>query len=291
MSETMNGRTVGTIDLSGTTLKYDGDQASKGSITFTDGKPEAKMYISGYCVEVAVNGKVTSEKKAEDECEVTTTPSEPTTYTKYNNGAELLYNPVNNVKCEAATSSATGTNDTCMKWYAFLDSEDSSTVNLILDHNTTGKVAWNASRGTTPDTVNAKLQTDVTNWTGEAKSSARLISASEVNQIAPTNPNWSVSDYNTWYYLHTGLTGSSNKYEGAAGSNTYAWLFDNTSGCTTYGCNVADNGTDGYWTSSYAAGGTAWLVGYSGRLDRNDVDSDDIRGVRPVITISKSIFY
>ena len=70
MSETMNGRTVGSIDLSGDTLKYDGDQADKGYISFTDGKPEAKMYISGYCVEVAVDGKVTSEKKAEDECEI-----------------------------------------------------------------------------------------------------------------------------------------------------------------------------------------------------------------------------
>ena len=227
------------------------------------------------------------DKKDEDECEITVTTI-PTTYKKYNNGEAVLYNPKDNVKCDTVTSSATGTNDTCMKWYAFLDSEDSSTVNLILDHNTTGKVAWNASRGTTPDTVNAKLQTDVTNWTGEAKSSARLISASEVNQIAPTNPNWSVSDYNTWYYLHNG---NQKQYTGAAGSNTYAWLFDNTKNCTTYGCNTVDYGTKGYWTSSFASSGRAWYVSCNGDLFRSDVGYDVDNGVRPVITVSKSIFY
>ena len=288
MSETMNGRTPGSIDLSTDTLKYDGNQATKGTITFTDGKASGIMYVGGYCVEVAVDGKVTSEKKAEDECEVTVTPSEPTTYTKYNNGTPLLYDPVNNVKCEAATSSATGTNDTCMKWYAFLDSENSSTVNLILDHNTTDYVAFNANGGETPDTVNAELQTDITNWNAAVKSTARLISASEVNQIAPTNPNWNVNDYNTWYYLHTGTTTS---YKGEAGSNTYDWLFDNTYNCTQYGCNVADNGTYGYWTSSYAADGCAWRVDFGGNLCNYVVVSDDGNGVRPVITISKSIFY
>jgi len=70
MSETMQGRTVGNIDLSTNTLKYEGEQASKGSITFTDGKANGKLYINGYCVEVDVNGKVTSEKMEEEDCEV-----------------------------------------------------------------------------------------------------------------------------------------------------------------------------------------------------------------------------
>ena len=107
MSETMNGRTPGSIDLSTDTLKYDGDQATKGTITFEDGKASGKMYVGGYCVEVAVDGEVSSEKAEEDECEITETPSEPTTYTKYNDGTPLLYDPVNNIKCDAATSSAT----------------------------------------------------------------------------------------------------------------------------------------------------------------------------------------
>ena len=40
-------------------------------------------------------------------------------------------------------------NSGCMKWYTFLDSEsnngENATVNMILDHNTTAKVAWNSS--------------------------------------------------------------------------------------------------------------------------------------------------
>ena len=178
-----------------------------------------------------------------------------------------------------------------MKWYAFLDSEDSETVNLILDHNTTDYVAWNSdSTGTTPDTVNAELQADITNWNDAVKSTARLISVSEVKQIAPTAEGftWTETDYSAWYFFHNG---NQTAYEGAAGSNTYAWLFDNTYECTTCGCNTADNGTNGYWTSSFASGGHAWYVDIDGSLTSDDVTNDDFYGVRPVITISKSIFY
>jgi len=210
-------------------------------------------------------------------------------YVVYENGTPLLFDPVNNVKCTSATSSATGTNDTCMKWYAFLDSEKESKVNLILDHNTTGYIAWNEDGGETPDTVNAKLQVDITNWNAAVKSTARLISASEVNQIAPTAEGftWTETDYTTWYYLHNG---NKTEYTGAAGSNTYAWLFDNTNNCTTYGCNVADSGTFGYWTSSFDSSGRAWYVILDGGLYGIDVSSDDHLGVRPVIEVDKSIF-
>ena len=288
MSETMKGNTPSNIDLSTDTLKYDGDQATKGLVTFENGKASGKMYVGGYCVEVAVNGKVTSEKTEEDECEITVTPSEPTTYTKYNDGTPLLYDPVNNVKCETSIGSTTGTNDGCMKWYAFLDSEESSTVNLILDHNITGKVAWNSDyTKSTPDTVNAKLQDDITNWNTAVKSTARLISAAEINQIAPTKLNWNISNPNSWYYFHTGTT---TVYKGEAGSNTYAWLFDNTFGCTTYGCNTNASGTNGYWTSSHASGGYAWYVDFDGPLVYYGVTNGDYFGVRPVITVDKSIF-
>jgi len=288
MSKLAKGETPGTIDLSESTLNYKGEQASKGYVEFdSNGNASGKMYISGYCVTHNVDNTVTSTKTDADGCEI----EMPTvTYHKYNNGDYVLYDPVNNVACTAATSSATGTNNTCMKWYAFLDSEESDTVNLILDHNTTAYVAWNTnSSGTTPDTVNAQLQTDIINWNATVKSTARLISAAEVNQIAPTASGftWTQSDYNTWYYLHNG---NQTQYKGTAGTNTYDWLFDNTYNCTTYGCNTADNGTYGYWTSSFASSGRAWRVGYSGYLSYDFVYTGDRGGVRPVITVSKSIF-
>ena len=294
MSETMKGNTPSNIDLITDTLKYDGDQATKGTITFENGKVSGKMYVGGYCVEVAVDGKVESEKTTEDECTVEVTPSEPIVYTKYNDGTPLLYDPVNNVKCETSIGSTTGTNDGCMKWYAFLDSEASSTVDLILDHNTTAKIPWNGdSTGTTPDTVNAKLQADITNWNDAVKATARLISASEVNQIAPADAShtWDINNYETCYYLHTGKNyDNDGLYEGAAGTNKYAWLFDNTYNCTTYGCNVADSEIYGYWTSSFASSGYAWFVSRVGHLNYNDVSDLGNYGVRPVIEVDKSIF-
>jgi len=284
MSKLAKGESAGTIDLSGSTLNYNGDQASKGYVTFdNNGNASGQMYISGYCVTHNIDNSVSSTKMEEDECEIEV----PIKYHKYNNGDYVFYNPKDNVKCEAATSSATGTNDTCMKWYAFLDSEDSETVNLILDHNTTDFIEWNRDdNGTTPDTVNAKLQLDITNWDASVKSTARLISAAEINQIAPKNGTWTQSDNNTSYYLHDGST---TEYKGAAGTNNYAWLFDNTYSCETYGCNKSDNGTDGYWTSSRVSLGNAWRVSCSGRLGYYVVDIDAY-GVRPVITVSKSIF-
>ena len=323
MSEIMNGRTVGSIDLSTGTLKYDGDQASKGDITFTDGKPGGTMYIGGYCVTININGNVSSEKKDEDECEITVTPS--VTYRKYADGTELLYDPVNNVKCTDSQVETnydnykaehehehtgifyiTGLNSGCMKWYAFLDSEDSSTVKLILDHNTSQNVAWNENRLTTPDTANAQLQTDVTNWTGEAKSSARLISATEVNQIAPLTPfaaeefyggygtgtyvdinEWSQTNKLSGYYLHTGTNEVNIDW---AGTNKYAWLFDNTAICKSYGCNVEDVVTDGYWTNSYAENNEAWNINTLGCFCTMSIDQRNRSGIRPVIEVSKTIF-
>ena len=210
---------------------------------------------------------------------------------KYENGTPIYFNPVTGQKCTISdyteSQSATGVKTGCMKWYTFLDSKDSSTVNLILDHNTTGMVAWNSnSSGTTPDTINAQLQTDVSNWNTNIKSTARLISASEINQIAPKNGTWNKNDYNTWYYLYDGST---TQYTGVAGSNTYGWLFDNTATCTTYGCHKYDTGTNGYWTSDFASSGNAWCINYGGVLFYGGVIYDYIVGVRPVITVSKSV--
>ena len=304
MQSTMNGTSVDSIDLSGTTLKYDGEQATKGYVIFDkDGKATSKMYVNGYCVEVAANGDVTSEKTEEDECDITVETT-PVTYTKYNDGTPLLYDPVNNVKCtesEVETNVNNYTNmgddvimglkDGCMKWYAFLDSESSSTIKLILDHNTTGYVKWNSDEnGTTPDTVNAKLATDITNWNAEVKATARLISAEEVNQIAPTavEYEWIVNDMNTKYYLHTG---NQTEYKGAAGTNKYAWLFDHTEFCVEYGgYNDIPTVQGGYWTSTFISSKSAWAVQNYGNLEEYGIIYDDVIGIRPVIEVDKTVF-
>ena len=75
------------------------------------------------------------------------------------------------------------------------------------------------------------------------------------------------------------------------GTSKYAWLYDYTNTCTSYGCNVEDLSNYGYWTSTPVAGDTsyAWFVGRIGNLDGNDVGYTSFSGVRPVITVSKNI--
>ena len=203
---------------------------------------------------------------------------------KYANGTAIYFNPNSNSVCsKAEATSNTSKSNGCMKWYTFND-DGSSTVNLLLDHNTTATVAW-ASTGTNangPVEVKKQLENDIASWNGAVKSTARLIEASEIAKITGY-PNWN----NNRYYFHTN---SNTQYKGAAGTNKYAWLFDNTYNCTTYGCNVADSSAGAYWTNTADSGSfnTAFTVYYIGILSHdNSVANASGPGVRPVITVSR----
>ena len=315
MSETMNGRTVGTIDLSTNTLKYDGDQASKGTITFTDGKPAAKMYISGYCVEVAVDGKVTSEKTSEDECTIEVTPSEPTQKLDFPvaDGQEVYFNPNTGLACSASEVEAnyntygsnhlveewdseledyvekpsiTGLKEGCMKWYAFLDSEGSNTVNLLLAHRTrTGggdtNLCYDATAGIIPDNsvLLSNVAADTAGWKQvvngvETPLTGRLISGQEIHKILKSDTcsdNW-VSDYQCTIDIDDTI---------------YPWLLDYDS-------------NESYYTSDYSVsrgeGCNAvfeWVVrppGEGGGGLTTSYAGGSTLGIRPVITVSKAVF-
>jgi len=219
-------------------------------------------------------------------------------YTKfYEDGTVVYFNPVTGKKCDSTESvSTTGTKEGCMKWYSFLDSEGSEKVNLILDHNTTATTKWtNQSHDKNPDVVTAQLYKDVENWDEDVKETARLITAEEVNKIAPMVPGytWDKDDITKYYSLHTGSQTKHGSYAEPveAGTNRFAWLFENTYECTNFGCNEADNITYGYWTSTAPANsiGRAWRVSCDGSLATFDTVSEEYEGVRPVITISKSL--
>ena len=94
-----------------------------------------------------------------------------------------------------------------------------------------------------------------------------------------------------WFCLDTNAPDDTNYCAKAEGTSAYKWLFDNTKECTSYGCDIADDSTYGYWTSTPYAGdaSSAWYVNSNGHLSLNYVDYDIYNGVRPVITISKSI--
>ncbi len=203
---------------------------------------------------------------------------------KYENGTAIYYNPTTGEKCtESEAVSLTGTKSGCMKWYTFNDEEGNSSVNLILDHNTTAKVAWNSSGNNSEmKEVATQLESDTKAW----KNAARLITTNEVAKIS-NNVNWDASKTGQdWFYF-----GSNNQSDTSKRSN-YGWLYDRTrSDCKNYGClNNADQDTYGYWTNNanMEDSTNAWSVTRGGRL--NNYKVDDIRpGVRPVITVSKSI--
>ena len=292
MSNLMNDVTTSDIDLSNSSFAYDGNKASKGYLSYDDdGNPVGKMYVSGYCIEISKDGTLVSEKTKEDNC-IIELPIELTTHTltlaglRYSNGEVIYYNPVTNKKCTKEESSSEAETKTgCMKWYAFLD-DGSSKLKLILDHNTTNLSAWNSTDSNLTSPVDAKkqLSSDISTWNNAVKQTARFIKASEIVSITKY-PNWT----NNGYFLHNN---SNNEYTGSAGTNKYAWLFDNTAGCTSYGCNITSSkmGTNGYWTeTSLSSDSTrAWAVVYFGRFGVDNITSKP-NGIRPVIEIDKSV--
>ena len=57
------------------------------------------------------------------------------------------------------------------------------------------------------------------------------------------------------------------------------------------GCNISDSSTYGYWTSTPVIDNFnyAWFVSWNNRLSHSVIGNSNPRGIRPVITISKSL--
>ena len=225
--------------------------------------------------DIGIDGYVVSNGKVD---KVSTTK-------KIENGTAVYYNPVYGEKCKSSEAvSTTGKNSGCMKWYVFNDKEGNATVNVILDHNTTAKVAWNSTGNNSEmKEVKIALENDTKDW----KNTARLITANEVAKITGKTGFDASKENQDWFYLD-----SNNQTQTASSTNKskYAWLFDYTIDCTNYGCNTPDSSNWGYWTSTPKKDDStqAWRVYRSGDLSRDYVTNAG-HGVRPVITISKSM--
>ena len=261
------------VPMTGITVK--GEAPTKGWLKIEKGLVTNYSFIIGKYVITKGSETVKGDEPINPDEEVTKT------YTVYSNGTAIYYNPETNSKCdESEAVSITGTKTGCMKWYTFNDEgENSSTVNMILDHNTTATVSsWSASK--------TQITTDTKNW--DSSLNARLITADEIAKITG-NTNWTSTTATTsdWFYLDSNNQTQTEKTQGAS---KYAWLFDYTNNCTSYGCNIADSSTYGYWTSNAVAGGSsdAWIVHRNGHLGTTSV-SLTYHGIRPVITISKDI--
>ena len=200
----------------------------------------------------------------------------------YVNGLATYYNPVSGTKCKISEAvSTTGTKTGCMKWYIYKD--DGKNYTMILDHNTTIKLAWNASNSNVAyEKSNLKTEVDKLVSVSKWVDTPRLISAEEIAQITGY-PNWN----QIGYYLDSNSTQTAT----SQGASKYAWLFDYTNGCKSYGCNIEDSSNWGYWTSTIhgtaGSGNLVWRVDRIGALN-TDYASTATDGVRPVITIPKS---
>ena len=228
--------------------------------------------------DIGIDGYVVRNGKVE---KVSTTKS-------FKNGTAVYYNPVSREKCTDYTeaNSTTGTKRGCMKWYVFNDKEGNATVNVILDHNTTANVAWNLTGNNSEmKEVKKALENDTKDW----KNTARLITANEVAKITK-HPTFDASRENQdRFCLDTNKPDGTNHCAKTKGTSKYTWLFDYTSVCTDYGCNISDSSNWGYWTSIPYKDNTinVWVVNSYGSLTLDYV-TRTVVGIRPVITISKS---
>ena len=283
------------IKLTGNTVVYYSINSSyqeEGSSAYDyNGKVISDVNVDSSSLDMSVKGVYYIKYTATD--------SYGTTTTVYRNvvvrdgavsnlvsGQVYYYNPVTNVKCTSAEAvSVAGTKTGCMKWYSILDNGTSDNITLLLDHNTTATVAWASSGINTNGPVEVKTQLDSDTASWNKSINPRLIEASEIATITG-NSVWTAEG--SYYYFHDN---TQTAYEGAAGTNKYAWLFDNTYGCTTYGCNIQDFSNYGYWTNTANSinPGRTWNVRCTGLLYDDNVNIAETFGVRPVITVSRSI--
>ena len=276
----------------------------------TGGNRICNKDVNGNYVPIDIK-TVTRETVVVDGSGTSGSDTNTTVTTYYADGTAIYFNPVSGEKCDSASAVSTpGTNTGCMKWYAFADSETATTINLILDHNTTAKLAWNSSGSNVsePSIALTQLASDTSSWVGVPTRTdsyslnngtanytinysgykARLITADEIATITGNSTfDETLSNYDALFCLDSN---DQNQAVTTQGGSRYAWLFDYTKYCTNFGCNIADPSTYGYWTATAVAGDSenAWFIWHEDGFAGNNVDNSSEGGLRPVITISKS---
>lgn len=219
------------------------------------------------------------------------------------NGKVIYYDPINDEYCSNyhednslityRGNNPTGNQTSCLKWYAFNDSTSSSTIKLLLDHNTTAYDTFSKD-----DLNSVGPGTELTNHIATLNNlwgmTTRLISADEIANIVGIE--WSSNiNTNSFYFTGLGTSASSDCTTGSIAGCKFGWLYDRTStNCELTGCNNNSNTYEGsyqpygYWTSSVVKDSNqAWGVFDTGRLGTNGKTNRITLGVRPVIEVEK----
>lgn len=225
----------------------------------------------------------------------------------YENGRVVYLNPItlktctdyhidnsmteyNGITSGTDSKKTTDNQTSCLKWYAFNDEENATSLNLILDHNTSSITTYNKDGVTNTAygvEISGRLDKLSSNW-GVV---ARLITANEIANIIDKTWDYAV-DTSKFYFDSKDITPSATcTTDNLTGCN-YGWLYDRTSlTCESTGCNNNSNvETLGYWTSSphIAHPNSVWGVLYEGKIDHNYITNRVVFGIRPVITVLKS---
>jgi type IV pilus assembly protein PilA len=163
----------------------------------------------------------------------------------------------------------TCTLDTTRTFYVLGDNEDSSKIDLIMNMNYTD------------DTVPVTMAWCVSGSSNTCNHDNLDPLVSHVQEVFGSDVTVSLPSYDQIYKA----SGSSAMY-GTVVSGLPTWLYDYLKNTTHPVSNVL-----GYWTSTpYASSaGNAWNVNYHGTSNTSTVSDASILGLRPVITISKSL--
>lgn len=306
-----NGVATSSVDLE---FNINGTKPSGGSITISKyGEISGDIAINGFGCEINNSDLISCNK-----------------YKKYANGEIVYFNPITNETCDNyhvdnskteykgnIGSKTTDNQNGCLKWYAYLDSESSRNVRLMLDHNTYGRLQLNndnnnqlkvLDQGSNIPIYLEKLKNDY-QW----EYLPEIISSDDIALMVKYNNgesvNWDQLQTATKFFFDT-ATRTFPTYTSTKRSK-YAWLYNYTYGCANsrdkdYGCEIEDNNKIytlintnstykaeqyGYWTStSFKTSSTDYKTIYvssNGTLSEGSASSTGV-GLRPVITVSKA---
>ena len=251
----LNGTQIASGDLSSTflsTVQYDG---SRVSCTTNKLYSDGNIYLAGCTVNDKGNYTYGTEQVVEPNITVTaSTASTKTTGNvpagEYAAGDEYIIN----IGGADRIFFVLGEN-----------ASDSSKIDLIMNQNIGDTVAWCS------DETQCMTNGDWDNTKGPITANAYLASQTTSWEVAPTLP-------------------TKEQIEGAYTGTMPIWLYDYLDDYDYVYIPHSVSGVDGYWTSfpDSVISSDAWIVRYRGIMS-DYVLSDNLYGVRPVITISKSL--
>ena len=158
------------------------------------------LIIDGYRVsEIRNIDETTTTKtvvKVDDNTELVAQPN------FYISNPNVVYlDPTDLIKTctESDSVSTTETKSGCMKWYVYYN--DGYDAKLLLDHNTTARIAFSdtsASTATMVDEIKSRLAYDTSAWDKQIKGLS-VITGDEIKTITGKN-GVDLTDYNKWFY-------------------------------------------------------------------------------------------